>query len=167
MIFVYSIRDMFVCSVRKTFGHLSDRCKKLTDMKRLRWDTILLVWCAFLIRFRPPDVSSLLHWSQCALGDCFESHDSLRAVDGDKLPIAEQRHGSAHRHHGRQPHLTGRNRAVGEWTAALRNEAGGAIEERRPGRVRRLGHKDGAFGEAGEVLGHADLKAGTGDAAGA
>src|SRR5262244_1997923 len=46
-------------------------------------------------------------------------------------------------------------------------EAGGAIEERRPGRVRRLGHKDGAFGEAGEVLGHADLKAGTGDAAGA
>ena len=91
------------------------------------------------------------YWSRrcgtnsCALGDCFESHDSLRAVDGDKLPIAEQRHGPAHRHHGRQPHLAGRNRAVGEWTAALRNEAGGAIEERRPGRVRRLGHQDGAL----------------------
>src|SRR5215813_1567253 len=28
MIFVYSIRDMFVCSLAKTFGHLSDRAKK-------------------------------------------------------------------------------------------------------------------------------------------
>jgi hypothetical protein len=28
MIFVHSIREIFVCSVRKTFGHLSDRAKK-------------------------------------------------------------------------------------------------------------------------------------------
>jgi len=28
MIFVHSTRDMFVCSLRKTFGHLSDRAKK-------------------------------------------------------------------------------------------------------------------------------------------
>jgi hypothetical protein len=28
MIFVYSIRDMFICSLAKTFGHLSDRWKK-------------------------------------------------------------------------------------------------------------------------------------------
>src|SRR5262245_30760431 len=28
MIFVYSIGHMFVCSVGKTFGHLSDRAKK-------------------------------------------------------------------------------------------------------------------------------------------
>src|SRR5215831_15943525 len=29
MIFVHSIRTIFVCSVRKTFGHLSDRRKKI------------------------------------------------------------------------------------------------------------------------------------------
>jgi hypothetical protein len=29
MIFVYSIRDMFVCSLVKTFGHLSDTAKKI------------------------------------------------------------------------------------------------------------------------------------------
>jgi hypothetical protein len=28
MIFVHSIREIFVCSLRKTFGHLSDRAKK-------------------------------------------------------------------------------------------------------------------------------------------
>ena len=28
MIFVYSIRTIFVCSLAKTFGHLSDRAKK-------------------------------------------------------------------------------------------------------------------------------------------
>src|SRR5215471_5748923 len=34
MIFVYSIRDMFVCSLAKTFGHLSDRAKK-TEIDRV------------------------------------------------------------------------------------------------------------------------------------
>ena len=29
MIFVYYIRVTFVCSLAKTFGHLSDRCKKI------------------------------------------------------------------------------------------------------------------------------------------
>ena len=28
-IFVHSIREIFVCSLRKTFGHLSDRAKKI------------------------------------------------------------------------------------------------------------------------------------------
>ena len=28
MIFVYYIRVTFVCSLAKTFGHLSDKCKK-------------------------------------------------------------------------------------------------------------------------------------------
>src|SRR5262245_54103803 len=35
MIFVYSIRDMFVCSLGKTFGHLSDRAKKIEIYKAL------------------------------------------------------------------------------------------------------------------------------------
>src|SRR5262245_48997005 len=29
IIFVHSIREIFVCSLRKTFGHLSDRAKKI------------------------------------------------------------------------------------------------------------------------------------------
>src|SRR5215467_7088350 len=35
MIFVHSIRTIFVCSVRKTFGHLSDRAKKIEIYKAL------------------------------------------------------------------------------------------------------------------------------------
>jgi len=35
MIFVYSIREVFVCSVQKTFGHLSDRAKKIEIDKAL------------------------------------------------------------------------------------------------------------------------------------
>src|SRR5262249_24286270 len=35
MIFVYSIRDMFVCSLAKTFGHLSDRWKNPKRYKAL------------------------------------------------------------------------------------------------------------------------------------
>src|SRR5262245_60032952 len=35
MIFVYSIRDMFVCLLAKTFGHLSDRAKKIEIYKAL------------------------------------------------------------------------------------------------------------------------------------
>ena len=32
MIFVHSIREIFVCSLRKTFGHLSDRCEKTREI---------------------------------------------------------------------------------------------------------------------------------------
>jgi hypothetical protein len=35
MIFVHSIREIFVCSLRKTFGHLSDRTKKIEIDKAL------------------------------------------------------------------------------------------------------------------------------------
>jgi hypothetical protein len=33
--FVYSTREIFVCSLRKTFGHLSDRAKKIEIDKAL------------------------------------------------------------------------------------------------------------------------------------
>src|SRR5262245_58617677 len=35
MMFVHSIREIFVCSLRKTFGHLSDRAKKIEIDKAL------------------------------------------------------------------------------------------------------------------------------------
>jgi len=35
MIFVYSTREIFVCLLRKTFGHLSDRAKKTEIDKAL------------------------------------------------------------------------------------------------------------------------------------
>src|SRR5215510_13548786 len=52
--------------------------------------------------FFPPAAPFGFRWSRrcgtnsCALGDGFESRDSLRAGDGDKRPIAEHRHGPAH-----------------------------------------------------------------------
>jgi hypothetical protein len=51
MIFVYSIRDMFVCSLAKTFGHLSDRWKKRKRFKVLMMEHYITNIALFLIRF--------------------------------------------------------------------------------------------------------------------
>jgi hypothetical protein len=59
MIFVYSIRDMFVCSLAKTFAHLSDRAKKIEIDKALTLERYISSIALFFIRFRPANVFSL------------------------------------------------------------------------------------------------------------
>ena len=46
MIFVHSIRDIFVCSMRKTFGHLLDSSKNLREHADFYWNTILTIKCS-------------------------------------------------------------------------------------------------------------------------
>ena len=47
---VYSIRDMFVCSLVKTFGHLSDKAKKTVIDRIITLETILQIKSSFRVR---------------------------------------------------------------------------------------------------------------------